>query len=427
KEIKMNDNLGTPFGTLISSKEITENKIDNVKYIVKVKTNTIFIIILIYLCIFLFYDYIVFYFRSFRKVYLNNRHISILILFLCFLTMPNIIYKFFPKFDSLYENRVLASKPIFSLEKISDYPLQFENYYKDNTAFRTQLIKLKRTIDILFFNHYPEDTAIYGRDHNMYWGSEISNYIGALKVTTNELLIYKNNLLNFREKLKKNNIEFVLMITPNKSFVYDENLPDFIYKHRSHMTSTEQILQYLRDNTDINIIYNTEELAKYKDKYKLYWDNDPHWNRAGAYIYYTYLIKKLNINNYILNIEDVDISKIVDLNIFCKVRNTYINKIDYDYSIRNYSTNIIICSNNYRQYSYRKSTSINDNNIIFVHDSFGASMIDFIYSYFRETRSYYLNNYNFNFNTNFYINSDTDLIIFQTVEHLLQERLLSLF
>ena len=37
KEIKMNDNLGTPFGTLISSKEITENNIDNIKYTLKIK------------------------------------------------------------------------------------------------------------------------------------------------------------------------------------------------------------------------------------------------------------------------------------------------------------------------------------------------------------------------------------------------------
>ena len=51
KEMKMNDKHGTPFGTLISSKELTENKIDNVKYILKLKfklVSYIFIFIIIF-------------------------------------------------------------------------------------------------------------------------------------------------------------------------------------------------------------------------------------------------------------------------------------------------------------------------------------------------------------------------------------------
>ncbi|MDA0049037.1 hypothetical protein OFR41_07480 [Brachyspira hyodysenteriae] len=61
KEIKIDDN-GSPFGNLISDKIITEEKIDNVNYILKIKFNIIkyfiFLVIILLICILINLNYI---------------------------------------------------------------------------------------------------------------------------------------------------------------------------------------------------------------------------------------------------------------------------------------------------------------------------------------------------------------------------------
>ena len=91
KEIKMNE-LGSPFGIIISDKIIEEEKIDNIKYILRLK-NRLIIFVVIFIILF---DFIKFeLLQLFIK--LKNKFGVILILFLCFLIMPNIIYRIFYK------------------------------------------------------------------------------------------------------------------------------------------------------------------------------------------------------------------------------------------------------------------------------------------------------------------------------------------
>ena len=141
KEIKMNE-LGSPFGIIISDKIIKEEKIDNIKYILRLKNSLIIFVVIIVDFIILF-DFIKFeLLQLFIK--LKNMYILISILFLCFLIMPNIIYRiFYDSFDHTnYENRTLASKPILVLTNINEYPKKYEEYFNDYLPFRNELVKL---------------------------------------------------------------------------------------------------------------------------------------------------------------------------------------------------------------------------------------------------------------------------------------------
>ena len=82
------------------------------------------------------------------------------------------------------------------------------------------------------------------------------------------------------------------MIAPNKETIYgEEHLPSY-YK-KAEETRTDQLIAYLKKNTDIRIVYPKEEMLKYKKEYSLYWHYDTHWNAAGGYIGAKALLKEL--------------------------------------------------------------------------------------------------------------------------------------
>ena len=159
KEIKMKE-LGSPFGIIISDKIIKEEKIDNIKYILRLK-NRLIIFVVIFIILF---DFIKFeLLQLFIK--LKNKFGVILILFLCFLITPNIIYKMFYKnFDHTnYENRTLASKPILVLTNINEYPKKYEEYFNDYLPFRNELVKLKNLNDIFVFKNIFSRSVLLGK------------------------------------------------------------------------------------------------------------------------------------------------------------------------------------------------------------------------------------------------------------------------
>lgn len=172
KEIKMKE-LGSPFGIIISDKIIKEEKIDNIKYILRLKNRFILFLIIIILLFLFVLKYIkpfaVFseiFIRILKSINFKNKFAIILILFLCFLIMPNIIYKiFYDSFDHTnYENRTLASKPILVLTNINEYPKKYEEYFNDYLPFRNELVKLKNLNDIKAFNNLVHKDLILGKE-----------------------------------------------------------------------------------------------------------------------------------------------------------------------------------------------------------------------------------------------------------------------
>ena len=324
KEIKMKE-LGSPFGIIISDKIIEEEKIDNIKYILRLKNRFILfsiIIILLFLFVLKYIKpFIIDFFAVFSEIFIRilksinfkNKFAIILILFLCFLIMPNIIYRiFYDSFDHTnYENRTLASKPIFMSTNINEYPKKYEEYFNDYLPFRNELVKLKNLNDIFVFKNIFSRRVLLGKykwlftkDANLtekYIGIEEYNF------TEKELEKAKNNLIYFRDELKKKNIDFIFMVCPDKPFIYFKYMPDYI-KRKSIKSGTDIFVEYIKNNSDIKVVYPKEELLKYKDKYQLYYKYDTHWNNLGAYIGYSELMKSLNI--YVENIDNVNIKSL---------------------------------------------------------------------------------------------------------------------
>lgn len=432
KEIKMNE-LGSPFGIIISDKIIEEEKIDNIKYILRLKNSLIIFVVIIVDFIILF-DFIKFeLLQLFIK--LKNMYILISILFLCFLIMPNIIYRiFYDSFDHTnYENRTLASKPIFMSTNINEYPKKYEEYFNDYLPFRNELVRLKNLNDIFMFKNIFSRRVLLGKykwlftkDANLtekYIGIEEYNF------TEKELEKAKNNLIYFRDELKKKNIDFIFMVCPDKPFIYFKYMPDYI-KRKSIKSGTDIFVEYIKNNTDIKVVYPKEELLKYKDKYQLYYKYDTHWNNLGAYIGYSELMKSLNI--YVENIDNVNI-KSLSANERFNFAGIYhyndlanmlsLSKIKYYNDDKAYIISNYITKNYYVKdgFLYNSKAYSNENNIMIIHDSYGLNMIDYIVTEFEQSKFIHIDSFK---NENI-IEYKPDIIVFQSVERYLKDRMLN--
>lgn len=423
----------------MSDKIIEEEKIDNIKYILRLKIILVFILLAIVLYSLVFFEFtridlfnlLKLFIRKLKLINIKNKFGVILILFLCFLIMPNIIYRIFYKnFDHTnYENRTLASKPIFMSTNINEYPKKYEEYFNDYLPFRNELVKLKNLNDIFIFKNVFNRIVFLGKEKWLFhkWNNIYS-------FNEEELETAKNNLVHFRDELKKKNIDFILLICPDKQLVYPEYVPNYI-KGKLPNNGTEIFVEYIKDNTDIKVVYPKEELLKYKDKYQLYYKYDAHWNTLGAYIEYTQLMKSFGI--YIDNIDNVDIkdfdgNQSYNLGVYQYNDMAYLlslNSLKYynddktyiisNYITKNYETNYYISSENF---SFNSKSYKSKDNIMIIRDSFGLNMIDYIATGFRQSKFIHLDTFK---NENI-TECKPDIVVFQLVEWDLKGRILNI-
>ncbi|TKZ35661.1 hypothetical protein EZH24_04050 [Brachyspira catarrhinii] len=383
------------------------------------------------------------------KIFLNKlklinikNYSVILILFLCFLIMPNIIYKIFYKnFDHTnYENRTLASKPILVSTNINEYPKNYEEYFNDYLSFRNELVKLKNLNDIFVFKNIISDRVLLGKAKWLFFkdANLTEKYIGVeeYNFTEEELEIAKNNLIHFRDELKKKNIDFILMVCPDKQFIYSEYMPDYI-KRKSAKNDTDIFVEYIKNNSDIKVVYPKSELLKYKDKYQLYYKYDTHWNSLGAYIGYTELTQILNMNNkYIENFKILefdsayrnsnkdasvfynDMARMMSLKNIKNFRDDIIYILeDYKYTI----TNITDDWSSIRISNYNLDNFRNNRNILIIRDSYSFEMMDYIITEFKQSEFININSFKSKNITEYKPN----IVVFESVERYLKDRMLN--
>ena len=92
--------------------------------------------------------------------------------------------------------------------------------------------------------------------------------------------------------------EFVLFIAPNKERIYSEMLPKK-YGEPAEMYAALQLVEYLRENTDIRVVYPYAELMQAKKELPgciIYNKTDTHWNFVGGYVGARALLGELGIS-----------------------------------------------------------------------------------------------------------------------------------
>ena len=197
-----------------------------------------------------------------------------------------------PFFDSENrENRKLAERPALSAESFESFPADWEAYYNDALPFRNQLIRLNNTLQYFLFRQQDINGVAIGRDGWLFYCSEeagnpVNQSLGCWHFSEDELRTMAESMQGTKDALAKRGVEFVLFIAPNKETIYMEKLPSY-YEQQDEYTATDQLIDYLREHTDVTVVYPKEELLAYKKEHpehQLYLKLDSHWNNLGAYI-----------------------------------------------------------------------------------------------------------------------------------------------
>lgn len=252
-------------------------------------------------------------------MYIKNNYynLALIIAFILLLILPTIdnIFNISSNIKiDLKENRTLAKLPDHK-QKFSKlfkkFPTEFDNYYNDNFGFRNIIIWVGRQI-------FPTQGNTTKNSARYFLGINDWIFLNEGKMKNNILGL--NNLKNSQIKkavatiyenwlyLKKRNIDYVLIIAPNKQTIYPEFLPDYLYlrykkKYPNIQTRTDQIKNaLLKKDKNFPIIDLRNHLKSNKENpknYILYDKTDTHWNGYGIKIayeeIYRYLTENLNI------------------------------------------------------------------------------------------------------------------------------------
>ena len=325
-----------------------------------------------------------------------------------------------------YENRVAVERPQFSIETIDEFPASYEAYYNDHLPFRNQLIRFGSAVEYYAFRNSSNQNVVRGKDGWLFYNSSLDDnpiraYKGMDLFTQEELAQITENLTGVKNALEAQGTEFVLFIAPNKERIYPEKMPDY-YGNPAEEYRTKQLIDHLRKETDIRIVYPYEELlaAKESSPQNLYYRLDTHWNYIGAYVGCMALAEELDVN--MPGLEELEITEteptICDLAEMLSLRSSL--NTDPDYELSGYDIHQLITDRHELTgvYAYH-CTDADPRKLFMVRDSFADAMDDFLASQFDESVMVHYSSYTHDQA----IAEQPDIYIYETVERRVGELL----
>ena len=188
--------------------------------------------------------------------------------------------------DESIENRSLAAMPDLpsDITSLRAFPLLFESYFRDHIVLRAELIKLYANF-LFFIGVSPVEKVILGKDDWLFYngGRVVQDYQNTELFSESELKIWAESLQIRQDLLKAKGIGYLFIIAPNKHTIYSEYLPEYLGK-RGDKSRLDQLFSYLHEHTKVNFLdLRPILLANKSAENILYWSQDSHWNRTGAY------------------------------------------------------------------------------------------------------------------------------------------------
>ena len=172
---------------------------------------------------------------------------------------------------------------------------------------------------------------------------------------------------------------------PTKEQVYPEYLPSYTIENT--YKRVPRFVDYVKNNSDIKIIYPLEELHVSKKYWQVYYKHDTHWNDAGAFIGSQLILKNLGKPTTLLT--DLSITKaqrsVGDLITLGNLdSNLYSDDTDYIIEYKPEINTILTEGSEFGIYKI-KTDSQNAEKLVVIGDSFRIHLSHFLYKDFAES------------------------------------------
>ena len=183
------------------------------------------------------------------------------------------------------ENRVLASFPKLTVSSVTDgsFMKNFETYMADQFIFRDKLISMKTYLDRL--SGIREENGVYIGEDNFLIEKQSAYTSKKAKALT-------KSINSFMKKYP--DINKMVAISPNASYIYSEKLPSGVELH-SQFDQLDAIRKRL-EGENYTFLNATKALESIKDKHQLFYKTDHHWTTRGAYITFKAIAEKWKLD-----------------------------------------------------------------------------------------------------------------------------------
>lgn len=322
---------------------------------------------------------------------------------------------------SYYENKALAQFPSLQNKKGKinmQFCKEFDDWFNSRINMRYQLIKFYKMFSCALNVNYcidGEDKVFDKRNNVLYINSFFGIYSDGnaknekiIKIST------ANSFQKINDFCKKKGIKFYVLVIPRRADFVTYNTP--VRKFKNSHDFAEDIVDYVKIKTDVNIIYPYEELSEANKNNAVYYKTDHHWSQYGAYIGYSVLMQNIkkdlpdihieNLNDFVLT-KDKRVKTTHDgkFHSGSMVRMAgfpefFVNKVldkDYLYFYNSKSNDM-----NYMQYPempylhnkigfYVKNPYLSKRKALLIGDSFTANLINFLPYSFSDIAIYSIN------------------------------------
>lgn len=195
------------------------------------------------------------------------------------------------------ENRTLAPRPEWPRQwaGLEQYPLQFEAFYNDHFGYRRKLIDWLNNMRVRWLQSSSSPRVCLGKEGWLYYEYEPlgNDYTTHRPFTVEELERWRRILESRRDWLKERGIPYIFLIAPDKQSIYPEMLPRVLRRRARHSSKLDQLCNYLKENSDVEVLDLREPLRLAKTQRRVFFISDSHWNDHGAYVAYCVLICEL--------------------------------------------------------------------------------------------------------------------------------------
>ena len=202
---------------------------------------------------------------------------------------------------SVAENRALARFPdLFINGRFNQsFTSQFDIWFSDHLGFRDELLSFNASRQMEMYNKLLVNSEYsigpYG-DLLHTTNDEILDFAHANLLSEEELVKVGQSYQVISDWLAEKGIDFYYVQCYSKHSIYPEQFRDDI-KQVNDISKTDQVIFYLQENTDVNVIYIKPTLLEAKaNGYEVYgnWFDPAHWTQRGAYIGYQAIMDRLN-------------------------------------------------------------------------------------------------------------------------------------
>ena len=190
---------------------------------------------------------------------------------------------------SVSENRSLEEKPSMEDIKEGAYPSKFEDYYQDQFVFRKEMLRIQRMLEAILGksvvgNYYlGRDNWILGMFPRVLTPGQLDKYAGSI----NELAQISHNL--------GEDVYFTL--TPHKTNMLKHLYPEFVDNKENIDINKDAFKSRLNSNIITFIDLDEKMLNKFSDRQreKMYFKTDHHWNGTGAFEGFKLMVQEMNL------------------------------------------------------------------------------------------------------------------------------------